>query len=387
MDYIATDGDIGFDCLHRDFFLIIEPIINSKITYKEKINQMITFTHIPVNDPLHLFKNGRSHLLNHPLMVNPQTMRCVNIELYQKATGLTKEIYDRSNIASMKDFYALSIFSWENFQKLIENNRYDGAFYNLPFVFMIQAITSNVLNRFDRLSLLENAIKYFIFHLNNVRKSHSRDFFTPSYHKSSIGTLFGEEIFIIRNINTCIALSIALLRNDEVAFSRIGSHAVESHFGLVRLFSHFNNTFENAVNATINSILLKDVCYKLKYKYNIKSRINEAGAYVDKNILNSKSSNIDFNLITDTVFLRLRGVEITMKQSMIFIDNMNHFHKLTKTNSPIRVQNEFCGRYPYFRLRTNSWALSMMPLPAITNDVPSLFSFYDSKTSSKKKTN
>ncbi|KAK8894121.1 hypothetical protein M9Y10_022553 [Tritrichomonas musculus] len=307
---------------------------------------MITFTHIPVNDPLHLFKNGRSHLLNHPLMVDQQTMRCVNMELYQKATGLTKEIYDRSNIAFMKNFYALSIFSWENFQKLIENNRYDGAFYNLPFVFMIQAITSNVLNRFDRL-----------------------------------------KIFIIRNINTCIALSIALLRNDEVAFSRIGSHAFESHFGLVRLFSHFNNTFENAVNATINSILLKDVCYKLKYKYNIKSRINEAGAYVDKNILNSKSSNIDFNLITDTVFLRLRGVEITMKQSMIFIDNMNHFHKLTKTNSPIRVQNEFCGRYPYFRLRTNSWALSMMPLPAITNDVPSLFSFYDSKTSSKKKTN
>ena len=96
-------------------------------------------------------------------------------------------------------------------------------------------------------------------------------------------------------------MSIALLRNDEVAFSRIGSHAVESHFGLVRLFSHFNNTFENAVNATINSILLKDVCYKLKYKYNIKSRINEAGAYVDKNILNSKSSNIDFNLIADAV--------------------------------------------------------------------------------------
>ena len=35
---------------------------------------MLGYIHIPVNDGLHLLKNGRSHLLNHPMMIDPDTM-------------------------------------------------------------------------------------------------------------------------------------------------------------------------------------------------------------------------------------------------------------------------------------------------------------------------
>ena len=45
-------------------------------------------------------------------MVDPETLRLVNMELFQSATNLTKEIYDNSSIAAMKYFYALAIFSW-----------------------------------------------------------------------------------------------------------------------------------------------------------------------------------------------------------------------------------------------------------------------------------
>ena len=111
VDFVATDGDTGFDCIHRDFFILIEPILKENISFLEKIQKMINFLHIPINDPLHLMKNGRSHLLNHPLMIDPQTLRCVNMDLFQKATKLTREIHDRSSIAAMKDYYTISLFS------------------------------------------------------------------------------------------------------------------------------------------------------------------------------------------------------------------------------------------------------------------------------------
>lgn len=60
-----------------------------------------------------------------------------------------------------------------------------------------------------------------MFQLKNIRKSETNDFFAPIYHNQSIGTLFGSEIYIIRFINTMVTLSIAVISNDEIAFSTL----------------------------------------------------------------------------------------------------------------------------------------------------------------------
>ena len=107
--------------------------------------------------------------------------------------------------------------------------------------------------------MLNNSIKCFQFHLSNIRKSSPTDFFTPAFTQNGLGTLFGEEIFTIRCINTCVAIAIAMFKMKNIAFSRLGTHDVEIFFGKIKLLSHFNYTFENAIRATVNKIILNQI--------------------------------------------------------------------------------------------------------------------------------
>ena len=175
-------------------------------------------TKIPVSDFLHLLKNARNHLLNHIMMVDPDSLKRVNMSFFQEITQINNAINDRSSISAQKDSYALELFSWSTFQKLLINKHFEGTLYLLPFCYLIQAVCSQNLNLDERLTLLEFAVHNFYDQLKNVRKSKQTDFFTPSFTESSFGTLFGEEIFIIRCINTCFAFSIALLKYNNVAF-------------------------------------------------------------------------------------------------------------------------------------------------------------------------
>lgn len=230
VDFVATDGDAAFDKKHNKAFEIIEIILNEDINFIEKLNKLREYKHFPVSDFLHLLKNARSHLLNHLLMVYPESLKIINMSLFQKVTNITNAIDDRSSIASMKDSYAMEIFSWGTFEKLIANKQYESAFYVLPFCYMIQAVNSPSLNRDERLELFETAIKYFYFQLKNVRKSLPTSFFTSSYSSESLGTLFGEEIFIKRCINTCFALSLAMFKTQNISFSRVRTHNIENFF-------------------------------------------------------------------------------------------------------------------------------------------------------------
>ena len=222
-------------------------------------------THIPVNDFLHFLINARRHLLNHIMIFDPDSLKYVKMFFFQEITQINNEINDRSSISAQKDSYALELFSWSTFQKLLINKHFEGALYVLPFCYLVQAVCSQNLNRDERLTLLEFAVHNFYDQLKNVRKSKQTDFFTPSFTESSLGTLFGEEIFIIRCINTCFAFSIALYKYDNVAFSRIGSHNIEN-FGKIRLLSHYNYSFSNFLRGAVNSILLNRIINDLNYK-------------------------------------------------------------------------------------------------------------------------
>lgn len=197
VDFVATDGDEAFDFIHYDFFLKVNEIMQKDIPFIEKINLIKRYKRIPSNDFLHLLKNGRSHLLNHLLLLDPITMKCVNMELFRIAAKLGDVIDDKSNVGAMKDSYALALFSWETFTKLISEFRFDGAFYVLPFLYMLLATRSKTLCREERLKLLDLSIKIFYFHLGSILNSKPEDFFTPKYKETSIGTLFGDEIFVI----------------------------------------------------------------------------------------------------------------------------------------------------------------------------------------------
>lgn len=114
------------------------------------------------------------------MMVDPDSLKCVNMSLFKEITQINNAINDRSSISAQKDSYALELFSWSTFQKLLINKHFEGALYVLPFCYLIQAVCSQNLNRDERLTLLEFAVHNFYDQLKNVRKSKPTDFFTPS---------------------------------------------------------------------------------------------------------------------------------------------------------------------------------------------------------------
>lgn len=135
---MSTDGDVAFDFRYKNSLSQIEELLFSDSnSFRDKIMIIKGIAHIPVGDPLHILINGRSHILNHLLLVDPQSLKIVNIELFQKVTEIKNAINDKTSIGAMKDSYAFEIFSWDTFNKLISNSCFDSAFYILPFTFLI----------------------------------------------------------------------------------------------------------------------------------------------------------------------------------------------------------------------------------------------------------
>lgn len=379
----ATDGDKAFDTIHKEWFKKVHEVFSMNISFGEKITLLKDYKRIPVSDPFHLLKNGRTHLLNHPILLDKHKMRCVNVALLQEAVKLGAVIADKSTIGAMKDSYILKLFSWDAFVKLLRAQRFDGAFYIAPFMFLLHVLKSTTLNKLDRFELLSLAIRQFYFYLNQVLDSNDDDsLFTPTFHnKTSIGTLFGTSEYIIRCINTCVAIAIAIEISDNCSFplavSRVSSFGVECHYGKVRLLFNYNHTFENAIAATVNAKILHRICGELNYKIHIRSRSNNAGAVLTNDILHGPCAPVDFSFIFDTLFFLFESVKMNRLQIQAFEYLVNNYSNyLQSTDFPqVRVASVHCGTMPHYRYVTNKYVQSLLPIPNLLN-TKSPFDFF-----------
>ncbi len=390
VDFVSTDGDKGFDPMHFKWFKqTAEPILKEEISFKEKIQKLSKSTKIPVSDLLHLLKNARSHMLMHILCLDPETFKCLNMYEFERASELGPIISDKSNIAAMKDSYCLKLFSWDTMIKLLSKQRFDGAFYTLPFAYMLQATRSKTLSVDSRLELLECAINYFSFYLKHVKQSKTDDFFTPTYKSSSIGTLFSDEIFLIRCINTCLAFSVALIKYGVIPFARIGTHDIECFFGKMRIFSYYNHTFKNAIKSFFKSSIINQICDRFDYQIKITKRDNEGGVTIDKDILAKNPLDFNFRAIADTLFLLFKSIKLNKEQIEVFQNNVNEYScyliNNPFSNPKITIQSIFSGTAPHYRYVSNSYLLSLLPLPTQCNRSSPL-TFFQNDKSVKKKT-
>mgnify|MGYP001028910291 CR=1 FL=1 len=213
-----------------------------------------------------------------------------------------------------------------------------------------------------------------------MSKCEKDDLFTPNFRSSSIGTLFGDKIFIIRCINTSVAIAIAIeLYGSKflLALNRVATYDVECHYGMTRVVSHFNHTFQNAVKASVNSYILRKICNNLNYNMNIRSRDNVGGAILSDEILNSKCPDVDFQFISGTIFLLFKSVKLSEKQINYFELIINNFTRyLNVTKYPIfKINSSFCGMSPNYRYVTNAYVQSLIPIPSHGN-ISSPFDFF-----------
>ena len=207
--FIATDGETATNVFHTNFFKNIDVDKNFDdlvdANYKECL---FGKTIIPISDLLHILKNARAHLLNHLLFVDPSHLICVNLSIMRQLNN-SATLNDMSTQAKMKDGLALDLFLWHTYIKLLQNARYEAAFFVLPFVLLNESMRSTSLSVEDRLKFIEGAFQIFRFHLKQIQENNNPAI-TQKYKHSSIGTFIGSEIWIKRSINTCIAIAVGI---------------------------------------------------------------------------------------------------------------------------------------------------------------------------------
>lgn len=271
---------------------------------------MPMYYQIHLSDMLHLLKNARSYLLNHLLYVYPSKLICINKPLMEEALEHAKCLTDTSKEGRMKDGYAISLFSWETFVTLIKKNRYEAAFFVLPFACLQESVRSTCLSISDRLKFLDIAFRCFKFHFKEITSPGKPIGITENFTRNTIGTTIGAANWIIRCINTVVGIVFALNLHIQgvvphLHLGRLGSHDVECFFGAMRRLSMNNEQSTHAIDIVIRSMILKQCIRQLTINTKIRTRLNTGGisltpyneAEVDMKIEPENFINVFFNLM------------------------------------------------------------------------------------------
>ena len=370
----ATDGDVSFDKKHREYFAKFKDLLGGN--FYDIVHSLQNDIEIPISDPLHLLKTARSRLLNHLLMIDPTEYRCVNTSLFAAAVQLGPVFTDKTSAAAMKDAYALSMFSWYTFTTLMEKGRFEAAFYVLPYVYLVESIRSPLLSKNTRLSFLAYAFDIFKHHYQQVTTSTSDDMFLPRYKKTALGVLFGDEIFLIRLMNTCLGLAIGINSNiSTLALARIGSHDLELFYGFMRIVSHFNHSYSNAIHSAVRAIILRKYSQDIGYPVKITKRDNTGGIILTDEINTLDNLIYDGDLITSIVYNLMRGRNVDEENLFKITKYINDY--TTKISSckiyrVIKIPHVMAGISPWQRNTSISYTMSLLPVPINS----STFDFY-----------
>ena len=364
--YKATDGDTAFDPMHNSFFEnYIHRYWNEKI-FDDIVDSLKDFDPIPISDLLHLLKCARAHLINHLIMIEPARGLCVNLAQLKIAVELGVVLDDITKEGRQKDGYVLKLFSWDTFIKCLNKERFDAAYYLLPFVFLNEGVRSNVLTVKERLDFIDVAYNIFKFHYNNLETLKPNKLFPPKYSAGAIGTQFGDATFLKRCINTCIAFGVALKMDiKNLGTERIGTHPVECIFGKMRICSHFNHSKDNAISVLSGAILLKELTDRLPIPFAIKKRDNAGGVHLPIKISLNDTLNIVPCVITNTLFALL--IQYPMQEQCItcfrsMLDSYSRRIELDPRSQRIHIPGALSGLNPTARNVNKSFLLSTLPV-------------------------
>ena len=369
----ATDGDVSFDKIHDEWY---REHIEKFGTFEEVLDHIITLDNIPISDFLHLLKCSRSHILNHLVMLVPDLLICLNIELMKENTDLDEALDDLSTSGRMKDAYPLAIFSWNTFIELINAGRYDACYYILPFIYMGTAIREEI-NTEERISLLKAAYQIFKNILKTVELNESNLLFPAKFSAGSLGTLFGSKNFLHRLINTCVGIAAGMrLGIDNLATQRISTHDLECFFGYMRLASSYNHSKEEAFRACINSILLRSEATLINQQISIRTRDNKGGIIITGDMECIPSTNIDWYKLHHIVYLLLCEKNIERDDLSYLKESINNIAILLNCEKVI-MPTLFSGYGPTDRNIRYIQRLSYTPV--MIPEINSPFDFFSDK--------
>ena len=344
-----------------------------KLPFKEVVTIALQSTDkepFPISDMIHLFKCARAHCQGHCICVDIEHLICINMELLKEATGLFKNLEDKSTQGRMNDKYAFQLFSYDAFISLLAKGRFEAAFYVLPFVALNEAARNVELQRQERMKLLEIAYKVFLHHYSNIVSSPPNEVFPQRYSKNALGTSFGDINFIRRCICTTIGFAISLNLNiPRVCLGRIGTHCIECHFGTMRYLQNDNNSSDLGIKAAAKACIILDNNRLLNIPTKINTRANNAGVKLD--IQNEKiyKERIFLNpdLVPDLIYnlminscIDVTKVENLVLQLNTYSKEIYHAHPTTDYADVFY----FNSSKPFSRyLAVSAYRISTAPIP------------------------
>ena len=282
----ATDGDPGVSGEHNKFYFNhIHGKSSNFSTLLKRIHRLLSADDslwIPISDPLHVFKNVRSHILRHPIVLYPNTSG-VNLDCMRSVLSLGNALTDETQLGKMRDCYVISLFTFSNVAKLLEAKEYASASILFPFACWASCIFSPSLDLSFRLFLVELSFQMLSDWLSQYAEIKMGEEETKALTKEQRkcdGQKLCDAHFIRRMLNTLAAFGVALRFGSEtLRLDALGTHLVENAIGIARATSS-DPRYERILSTFTHAELRKTIACELNVTIHIPGRVNSGGCKI-----------------------------------------------------------------------------------------------------------
>jgi regulator of replication initiation timing len=265
---VATDGDRSYLGYQTGLFprysaLICEHEVKSGACL-DRISSQLFRSNVPnqcfwwISDILHVLKCQRCRLKDELFIKIGVSFDSNSLkEVLMLKASLTKF----KGATKMNDIYAVKLFSVESLVKLVSAGRIAEADYLMPFVLWYAVVAISDLSRPTRLSLLSIVFRIF------VKWSLSRIDFYGQTIRNRVKWTKGEkkikfaviESDLVRYMNSVVFLYAVIKNYESVSLNRIGTHPLENYFGMIRLASHDNHSWDRFLSSAGKANIVSEI--------------------------------------------------------------------------------------------------------------------------------
>lgn len=245
----ASDGDSTYHPLIRDNVLRWNPKNRPILNFSKEL-----FIN---NDPLHVLKRGRYKLISKKVCTLEKNSPSVSINnSIKEVLNLPSEVFLNSRFTKMHDDLPLKLFDIKVFQLLEEMGIYSTSSYYLPYTLLILSISNENITIDDRVDFLE-IISYYMNFYKQLTKSVKN--VCPQKSNNSCIIMFDNQM-IDDLISTCVSInSFIELFSGSICLNRLGTNALEHHFGLMRLKAHYKHSYDAYLENEVKTKMLEKI--------------------------------------------------------------------------------------------------------------------------------
>ena len=277
INYCAVDGDSHYSHFFKNQIDTIMQLIND-FKDLDMLNEEISkLPYIFISDPLHIWKNQRSRVLDNKVVVNPHIKsRYVTGLNINKVLELGPILTDFSNLSKMRDKFATGLFNFRNSKELLTKYSMESFF----FIFLNSLWVESLLNiyispdtRIYLLSILLNKLISIYKDLKDNGLPYNVSF-KRSAHNDFL-TMFTLEK-LERMIPTVVITRFEICNgNLLLGLDRLGTHVAENKIGNIRSLVNQDETIGKLIHIAAKNDFIKTLSKANDEKR--KTRLNQGG--------------------------------------------------------------------------------------------------------------